>query len=30
LQTLFADAGYHGQQFQQALAESLPCIKGQS
>jgi putative transposase len=29
LQTLFADAGYQGRQFQQALADILPCIQAQ-
>ncbi len=29
LKTLFADAGYQGRQFQQALADILPCIQAQ-
>jgi len=29
LRTLFADAGYHGRQFQQALADVLPSIEAQ-
>ena len=29
LKTLFADAGYQGRQFQQALADILPSIKAQ-
>ena len=29
LKTLFADAGYQGRQFQQALADILPSIEAQ-